>query len=592
MEVYKTNQNKYNQEYTALKSKHRILGAFRLLVFAAIIYFFYLSVSQAESTYLYYVGGLIIGFLILLRFHTALSWKLRYIKALDEINGDEINFLEKDLRPFEDGKEFYKGDHPYEYDLDIFGPKSLFQYLNRTTSFSGKDKLASLLKGQLTKEAILLNQEAVAELADKVEWRQEINAYSKISNLDEQAYQRLKSWASKKVEVLSQVTTVLSFAFPILFFVTTGFYFYDSSNILWGYLVSTLFTINLVLSLSKVKLIQQELGGADKVHETIASYSAIIQVVEKETFTSSKMKGFVQSLKKESFQASKELKSLAAYFEQLATIGNIFVLVALNGFFQYHVHVLRVFLKWKKEKAHLVHVTIDMIGEIEALNSLANFSYNNKDYAFPELTNDGNMQFKNLGHPLLNATKRVCNDIDFNQQRFVILTGSNMSGKSTFLRTIGVNLVLAGVGAPICASQATFFPLPLLVTMRLTDSLDDSESYFYAEVKRLKMIIEYVQQGPCFVLLDEILRGTNSDDKQSGTIGVILKLIREKTYGLIATHDLEVCDTTNEYPDILTNKCFEVEIKDEDLHFDYKIRDGICQNKNATFIMKKMQIID
>lgn len=167
-----------------------------------------------------------------------------------------------------------------------------------------------------------------------------------------------------------------------------------------------------------------------------------------------------------------------------------------------------------------------------------------------------------------------------------------MSGKSTFLRTVGVNLVLAGIGAPVCATKATFFPLPLLVSMRLTDSLEDSESYFYAEVKRLKMIIEQVQDESCFVLLDEILRGTNSDDKQSGTIGVILKLIREQTYGVIATHDLEVCNTTHDHPAILTNKCFEVEIKEDDLHFDYKIRDGICQNKNATFIMKKMQIID
>ena len=235
---------------------------------------------------------------------------------------------------------------------------------------------------------------------------------------------------------------------------------------------------------------------------------------------------------------------------------------------------------------------IDIVGEVEAFNSLGNYSYNNRSYTFPVLNDTKKMSFQNLGHPLLNAKKRVTNDIDFSNQRFVVLTGSNMSGKSTFLRTIGVNLVLAGIGAPICATKATFFPLPLLVSMRLTDSLEDSESYFYAEVKRLKMIIEQVQSEPCFVLLDEILRGTNSDDKQSGTIGVIHKLIREQTYGMIATHDLEVCNTTNEYPTVLMNKCFEVEIRNDDLHFDYKIRDGICQNKNATFIMKKMQIID
>lgn len=202
------------------------------------------------------------------------------------------------------------------------------------------------------------------------------------------------------------------------------------------------------------------------------------------------------------------------------------------------------------------------------------------------------MQFKDLGHPLIAAKKRVCNDIDFSEQRFVILTGSNMSGKSTFLRTVGINLVLAGIGAPICASKASFFPMPIYVSMRLTDSLEDSESYFYAEVKRLKLIMEEAHRQPSFVLLDEILRGTNSDDKQSGTIGVILKLIQEQTFGVIATHDLEVCAITAQHPQILMNKCFEVEIQDDDLRFDYKIRPGVCQNKNATFIMKKMQIID
>ena len=235
---------------------------------------------------------------------------------------------------------------------------------------------------------------------------------------------------------------------------------------------------------------------------------------------------------------------------------------------------------------------MEVVGEVEAFNSLANYTYNNSSYAFPNISDNQSMSFENLGHPLLNAKKRVTNSINFTNHRFVILTGSNMSGKSTFLRTIGVNLVLAGIGAPICATEATFFPLPLFVSMRLTDSLEDSESYFYAEVKRLQLIIEQVQKQSCFVLLDEILRGTNSDDKQSGTIGVIQKLVREKTYGIIATHDLEVCNTTNEYPEILINKCFEVEIKNNDLYFDYKIRDGVCQNKNATFIMKKMHIID
>ncbi|MDR0229504.1 MAG: DNA mismatch repair protein MutS [Flavobacteriaceae bacterium] len=592
MEIYKSRQQEFEIEYKKVRSRYKLLGAFRLLIFLGIVYSFYLSVSQADSSYLYFVGGLLVVFLILLKVHSNLNWKLRYVEALKNINVDEISFLESDKRDFEDGNEFHEVDHPYAYDLDIFGTKSLFQYLNRTASFIGKEKLSLLLKKQLSSKSIKENQEAVAELAQKVAWRQEINAYSKISHLDINAHQKLKRWANTEVVLFSKLSTVLAFLIPVLLLFTIVMYYLDSTNILWGYLTSALFSLNLVLALSKIKMIQAEIGGADKVHETINSYSEIISKVEKEDFKSEKILSYLKELKKDTFKASAELKSLSGYFEQLETVANIFVMIVFNGFVQYHVHVLRKFLIWKKDKAHLVELTINMIGEIEALNSLANFSYNNPQYVFPELSTDQKMNFTNLGHPLLNAKKRVCNDIDFTHQRFVILTGSNMSGKSTFLRTVGVNMVLAGMGAPVCATSATFFPIPLFVSMRLTDSLEDSESYFYAEVKRLQMIIEKVQSQTCFVLLDEILRGTNSDDKQSGTIGVILKLIREKTFGLIATHDLEVCNTTNSYPDILINKCFEVEIRESDLHFDYKIRDGVCQNKNATFIMKKMQIID
>jgi DNA mismatch repair ATPase MutS len=199
--------------------------------------------------------------------------------------------------------------------------------------------------------------------------------------------------------------------------------------------------------------------------------------------------------------------------------------------------------------------------------------------------------FENLSHPLLNPQTRVGNTVTFRPQSFLILTGSNMSGKSTFLRSLGVNMVLAGMGAPVCATKACIHPLPILVSMRLSDSLSDSESYFFAEIKRLKQIMNGLEESPAFVLLDEILRGTNSDDKRNGTIEVVKKVIGKKAIGAIATHDIEVCLTTNEFPQILANKCFEVEIKNDELYFDYQLRDGICQNKSATFLMKKMDII-
>ena len=228
---------------------------------------------------------------------------------------------------------------------------------------------------------------------------------------------------------------------------------------------------------------------------------------------------------------------------------------------------------------------------METLQSLANFSYNNPDFCFPMLNNDYEVAFTHMSHPLLKVNHRVSNDVTFQPQSFIILTGSNMSGKSTFLRSLGINMILVRMGSVVCASQATIHPMPILVSMRLSDSLSDSESYFYAEIKRLKQIMDALDNQRAFVLLDEILRGTNSDDKRSGTVEVIHKMIQKKAIGAIATHDIEVCLTADEFPNQLINKCFEVTIENNDLHFDYVLRDGICKNKSATFLMKKIGVI-
>ena len=225
------------------------------------------------------------------------------------------------------------------------------------------------------------------------------------------------------------------------------------------------------------------------------------------------------------------------------------------------------------------------------LCSLANLSYNNPQFCYPELNSNFEISFTNASHPLLNPKSSVGNTISFQPESFVILTGSNMSGKSTFLRSLGINMVLAGMGSSVCASKSSIHAMPILVSMRLSDSLSDNESYFYAEIKRLKAIMDGLENRRSFVLLDEILRGTNSDDKRNGTVEVVKKMIQKTAIGAIATHDIEVCLTTNEYPNVLTNKCFEVEIINNDLHFDYKLRDGICKNRSASFLMKKMGVI-
>ncbi|MNQ80582.1 DNA mismatch repair protein MutS [compost metagenome] len=522
--------------------------------------------------------------------HSRLSFQKQLTTALLQINKNEIAFLKREKLPFENGIEFNDFHHPYAYDLDIFGEHSLFQNLNRTATYIGKKTLANQLLMQLPNDAILENQEAVNELKIKIDWRHDFLALATISNDSKASYDSILYWNSFKNNVLPKALIVLSLALPILFFGVLTAYFITSKTILLSYL-TYIFIANLMVLGKSFKRIQSEIAKADNVDKIIKQYSLLVEKIEKETFQSKKLIDLQQQLIFKNATASAHLKQLSELFSRMDTISNLVTAIVFNGTFLFNLHVLRALLKWKENYSEELEKWITVIGEFETLNSLANLAYNNPDFVFPEINSEYKIGFSDLGHPLLNPLTRVGNDTHFYPESFVILTGSNMSGKSTFLRSLGVNMVLCGIGSVVCASKANIHPLPVLVSMRLSDSLADSESYFFAEIKRLKQIMDALEEKPAFVLLDEILRGTNSDDKRNGTIEVVKKIIAKNAIGAIATHDIEVCLTTNEYPDILTNQCFEVEIQNNELHFDYKLRNGICKNKSATFLMQKMGVI-
>jgi DNA mismatch repair ATPase MutS len=389
---------------------------------------------------------------------------------------------------------------------------------------------------------------------------------------------------------LSKASVIISFVTPILFLGILIAYLV-TFNTVFASILAYVFIFNMSFLGKFVKRITAETSNSSNIDKIIHQYSLLVQRIEEETFQSEKMIDLQKKLIAKNRTASAHLKHLSELFSRMDSIGNIFTTTTFNGTFLFHFHNLKALIQWKNDNAITLKDWLDVIGEFEMLNSLANFSFNNPDFAYPTVNSELKIEFSDLSHPLLNSKTRVGNTVTFYPQSFMILTGSNMSGKSTFLRSLGVNMVLAGMGSPVCATKANLHPLPVLVSMRLSDSLSDSESYFFAEIKRLKQIMDGLEAGPAFVLLDEILRGTNSDDKRSGTIGVVKKIIGRRAIGAIATHDIEVCLTTATYPDTLVNKCFEVEIHHDELHFDYKLRDGICQNKSATFLMKKMEII-
>lgn len=575
--------NKINKRYNSI-SLLRLLSVFLCLC----MLFYYIKTNEILYVVLAFLS--FVGFIFLMRVHTKLSFQKQLTAALLQINKSEISFLKREKLPFENGIEFNDFHHPYAYDLDIFGEHSLFQNLNRTATFIGKKTLANQLLTQLPNETILENQQAINELKTKIDWRQDLLALAIVGNDSKNSFDSIIHWNSFKNNSLPKVLVVLSVMLPTLFFGFLAAYFITAKTILLSYL-TYIFIANLIVLGRSFKRIQSEIAKADNVDKIIKQYSLLVEKIEKESFQSKKLIDLQQQLIFKNASASAHLKQLSELFSRMDTINNMVTAIVFNGTFLFNLHVLRALLKWKDNYSEELEKWINVIGEFEALNSLANLAYNNPGFVFPEINSEYKIGFSDLGHPLLNPTSRVGNDTYFYPESFMILTGSNMSGKSTFLRSLGVNMVLGGIGSVVCASKANIHPLPVLVSMRLSDSLADSESYFFAEIKRLKQIMDALEEKPAFVLLDEILRGTNSDDKRNGTIEVVKKVIAKNAIGAIATHDIEVCLTTNEYPDILTNQCFEVEIKNNELHFDYKLRNGICKNRSATFLMQKMGVI-
>lgn len=588
--MYNQLQQKYQAALTGIKRKYNFISLLRLTVGLLFLVNGFYGIKN-ERNYHFYIGLLLVlVFIIILRLHKKVDFQRKLTQNLLSINVTELEYLNQRKLPFENGTEYIDFKHEYAYDLDIFGNDSLFQHLNRTATWSGKTILAKQLLKVNESSEIIENQEAIQELSQNLSWRQDFTAHAKLNTDSEKNVQKLTVWSTQPSVPISKGMYFISWVTPVLFLGALTAYFITKEYVFLS-LSSFIFVLNLGLLGQFFKRIMLENAHSESIDKTLLHYSILLQKIEQSDFKAAKLQKLKKDLLQGSTPISDEIKKLSELFGRLDSIGNLVTTPLFNGVFLFHIHKLKALIDWKTKNGQHLMNAIAIIGEVEMLTSLANFSYNNPDYVFPKLNDSFAIQFKNVSHPLLNKLNRVGNEVDFSKENFIILTGSNMSGKSTFLRSVGINMVLAGTGAPVCASQANIHPLKVLVSMRLSDSLSDSTSYFFAEIKRLKQIMDSLQCERSFVLLDEILRGTNSDDKRNGTIEVIKKMIAKNAIGVIATHDTEVCLTAQEFPQLLVNKCFEVAIVDNELFFDYKLRDGICQNKSATFLMKKMEVI-
>lgn len=353
------------------------------------------------------------------------------------------------------------------------------------------------------------------------------------------------------------------------------------------------FGIFLVLSFGIIKratYIQETYG---KQLKSLNGYARLIALAKAEDWKSAGMQELMERFNLNGQSPIQALQQLSKELDRLDLRNNQFLYVLLEGSIFFQLQEIVRIERWKARYGQRISKWLETVGELDALCSLGTFAYNHPQYTYPELTEKPFCFLATqMGHPLMPASQCVKNDATIpSRPFFLIITGANMAGKSTYLRTIGVNYLLACIGAPVCCERLKLHPNQLITSLRTSDSLSDNESYFFAELKRLKRIIDLLNQGQqLFIILDEILKGTNSMDKQKGSFDLIRQFMQLKANGIIATHDLLLGSLIKQFPEEIRNYCFEADIKENELTFSYKLREGVAQNMNACFLMKKWEL--
>ncbi|MDP5172226.1 MAG: hypothetical protein NWR72_18425, partial [Bacteroidia bacterium] len=361
-----------------------------------------------------------------------------------------------------------------------------------------------------------------------------------------------------------------------------------------GWVPVGIFFLNLGISGREMGKITRQQNLFAKKSSLLKTYAALLTDIEEADFSATWLTERKARLVNKNERASEAIDRLGELLYRLDQRLNFAAAIVLNGVWLWDIRYMGRLEAWKKQYRDHLPEWLEVVADLDAINGIARVTAARPQLHFPEVGTEGfHFQAKGLGHLLLKPGSRVDNDVAWNKPgEFLIVTGANMAGKSTFLRTVGTNLILGQIGAPVCAEALAFVPIQMMTSIRATDSLTDNESFFYAELKRLKAVIDRLKaQPPMFIIVDEMLRGTNSRDKQEGSRRFIEQLMKLQGVGMIATHDLSLGALAEEYPDLARTKRFEVDIRGEQLFFDYKLLDGISQNLNATFLMQQMGIM-
>ncbi|MES2005830.1 MAG: hypothetical protein V4450_15035 [Bacteroidota bacterium] len=587
MDTYRQRAEGFRSEKESLTRTLYYNSILRLICFIFFGWFLYTSFQKRfQGLEIGYAVLGLIAFLLFVIRASAIRKKTELLAQLININENEINLLNGKDSFLDDGS-FFKTEKGFTADLTVFGKRSLFHTLNRAGSVSGKRSLSrQLANPSLDPATIQHYQSCIKELAGKITFRQSLLAHTLLLKEEEALAQLQSPLLQEHFSFVQKAPWLqLSRVWPIAGGFVIGYSVYKNS---FSYVLALTLLGLLVLS-PVFKKISQLYNHISKRGYLFTQYATCFQLIRNETMEHPYLLQKQQTIA-DAEEAFRKLARLMGVFDLRLSMLSFFI----NGLFLSDLLCAQAYLRWNKQYQPFIQSWFDTMGEIEALNSLATFHSNHPGFVFPEITEESLLiKATALGHPLMRENAAIVNDASIGSPAALhIITGSNMSGKSTFLRTVGLNIILAQTGAPVFAKKFLFKPVRLLTSFHHIDSLEESTSYFYAELKCLQEIIHSLNDPqPALVLLDEVMRGTNSKDKHDGTALLIRNLLDKHCLALIATHDTELGILSATHPAGIENHCFESEISANGLTFDFKMRDGVAQSKNATYLMRQMGIV-
>lgn len=581
--------NRLDSHLNVLATKdrlHQAIGNAKLVVVVAGILFVYLSFSRNLFPQSWLIV-LVAVYLALAAWHELiLRAKAKAATAADYYRRGIARIEDRWAGTGQTGERFQTGDHVYAEDLDLFGKGSLFELLSTARLPMGEDRLAGWLRRPSPKPVVLARQELVGEVRQKLDLRESIaiTGESLRARLDPEP---LVGWAEQPPGMPGKVWRNLAFALAVAAF-AAGVYYLLSSAV-WPLLF--VLALEGLLRQQLQKKATAALDGVACNAEGVVLFANILELLEKESFASPQLQKLCAPLKEIHKPASQVIRRFARIVYWIDARHSLLAHLA-DVPFLYTLQVGFTAEAWRRRWGSSMRTWVDIAAEMEALLSLAAYSFEHPADPFPEFSEDSSGDFvgEQLGHPLVPDVRCVRNSVRLDKEtRVLLVSGSNMSGKSTLLRTIGVNAVLAMAGAPIRGKSLRLSPLSIGTSIRRIDSLQEGRSGFYTEILQIRRVFQLTEDSAALLFLfDELLEGTNSKDRRIGAEGLMKALLRRRAVGVVTTHDLALTEITASGDGLVRNMHFEDQVKDGKMHFDYKLRDGVIAKSNALELMRLM----